>query len=224
MIDWTEILIRLSLAALLGAAIGLERERKNWAAGLRTHMMVCVGAALAMLVSTYGFVDVMNEKGFDVDPSRIAAQVISGIGFIGAGTIMFLSKGVVRGLTTAAGLWTVAAIGLATGSGMFLAAIITTLLAIIILFLLQPIERKFANQFKNKVISIKFLNREQLLSSLTELIHKEEYLITNFNVQQSAEDLTFEMTFNHSSTHSISQFIRELEKLSTIKEVKWDEN
>jgi putative Mg2+ transporter-C (MgtC) family protein len=78
-----ELVIRLSLASLLGSIIGLERQRNEWAAGLRTHMLVCVGAALAMIVSTYGFGDVVGKPGIVLDPSRIAAQVISGIGFIG---------------------------------------------------------------------------------------------------------------------------------------------
>ncbi|HRP53863.1 MAG TPA: MgtC/SapB family protein, partial [Fluviicola sp.] len=102
MISWQEVLIRLALAALLGGLIGLERERKNWAAGLRTHMMVCVGACLIMLVSTHGFYEVINENHISFDPSRVAAQVVSGIGFIGAGAIMFLKDGIIRGLTTAA--------------------------------------------------------------------------------------------------------------------------
>src|SRR5690625_3018862 len=119
MIEWTEIATRLTLAAIFGAIIGIERERKNWVAGLRTHMLVCVGSALAMIVSAYGFMDVLSEGRIVLDPARVAAQVISGIGFLGAGTILFLeSGGIVCGLTTAAGLWTVAAIGLATGPGM----------------------------------------------------------------------------------------------------------
>src|SRR5690625_2306590 len=110
MIEWTEIATRLALAAIFGAIIGIERERKNWVAGLRTHMLVCVGSALAMIVSAYGFMDVLSEGRIVLDPARVAAQVISGIGFLGAGTILFLeSGGIVCGLTTAAGVWTVAA-------------------------------------------------------------------------------------------------------------------
>src|SRR5690606_15730064 len=108
MIETSEILIRLSLGALCGAIIGIERERKEWAAGMRTHMMVSVGATLFMLVSAYGFNDVLANDKIDLDPSRVAAQVVSGIGFLGAGTIIFLRQGVIRGLTTASGLWTVA--------------------------------------------------------------------------------------------------------------------
>lgn len=147
-IAWTEVLIRLSLASFLGALIGLERERKDWAAGLRTHMMVCVGSCLIMIVSAYGFSDVLDTKGIGLDPSRIAAQVVSGIGFIGAGTIMFLKQGVIRGLTTASGLWTVAAIGLATGGGLYFAAVATTIIALIILWLLKPIEESMFKKGK----------------------------------------------------------------------------
>ena len=104
MINWHEILFRLFLAALFGALVGLERERKDWTAGMRTHMMVCLGSALIMLVSAYGFSDVLGTPNVVLDPSRIAAQVVSGIGFIGAGTILFMRQGRIRGLTTASGL------------------------------------------------------------------------------------------------------------------------
>lgn len=115
MISTTELIIRLAAATLLGSIVGLERQKHEWAAGLRTHMLVCLGSALVMIVSTYGFQDVVGHNGISLDPSRVAAQVVSGIGFLGAGTILFLRQEVVRGLTTAAGLWTVAAIGLACG-------------------------------------------------------------------------------------------------------------
>ena len=106
---------------MLGSGIGIERERLNWVAGLRTHMLVCVGSSLFMIVSFCGFADVLSTEHVALDPSRIAAQVVSGIGFLGAGTIVLRSK-VVRGLTTAAGLWTVAAVGLAVGGGLYVAA------------------------------------------------------------------------------------------------------
>jgi putative Mg2+ transporter-C (MgtC) family protein len=108
---------RLALAALFGSVIGLERERLLWAAGLRTHMLVCVGSCLIMLVSAFGFADVLGTDHVVLDPSRIAAQVVSGIGFLGAGTILLRGE-VVKGLTTAASLWGVAAIGLAILAGV----------------------------------------------------------------------------------------------------------
>lgn len=147
MIAVSDVAIRLLLAALLGAVIGIDRGRLEWAAGLRTHMLVCVGAALAMIVSAYGFSDILRHPQVILDPSRIAAQVISGVSFIGAGTILFLQRErVVRGLTTAAGLWAVAAIGLAAGSGLYAAAIMATALMWTILALLKPLERRYLNR------------------------------------------------------------------------------
>ncbi|HNL83162.1 MAG TPA: MgtC/SapB family protein, partial [Chitinophagaceae bacterium] len=93
MLPYQEIIIRILLASFLGALIGLERERKHWAAGLRTHMMVCVGSCLIMMVSAFGFKDILGTPNVTLDPSRIAAQVVSGIGFIGAGTILLLKQG-----------------------------------------------------------------------------------------------------------------------------------
>ena len=116
---YVDLIIRLSLALALGGAIGIEREYRAKEAGFRTHFLVALGSALFCVVSQYGF-------GFELkDSSRVAAQVVSGIGFLGAGTIIF-QKNVVRGLTTAAGLWVTAAIGLACGTGMYMAAILTT--------------------------------------------------------------------------------------------------
>jgi putative Mg2+ transporter-C (MgtC) family protein len=113
-----------------------------WVAGLRTHMLVCVGSALMMIVSAYGFADVLGHEHIVLDPSRIAAQVVSGVGFLGAGTIL-LRQDTVRGLTTAASVWAVAGIGLAAGGGMYLAAFGATVLIFLILAGLKPLERRF---------------------------------------------------------------------------------
>ena len=121
---YMELTIRLMLALLLGGAIGIEREYRAKEAGFRTHFLVALGSALFCLVSQFGF-------GVDLkDSSRVAAQVVSGIGFLGAGTIIF-QKNVVRGLTRAAGLWVSAAIGLACGTGMYLAAVLTTAMVLL---------------------------------------------------------------------------------------------
>jgi putative Mg2+ transporter-C (MgtC) family protein len=126
-----EFLLRLFCAALLGGLIGLEREYRSKEAGFRTHFLVAMGSALFMIVSAYGFGDAMYHDLQRWDVSRIAAQVVSGIGFIGAGTIIFQkSENVIRGLTTAAGVWVVAAIGLACGGGMYILAIAATVLVL----------------------------------------------------------------------------------------------
>lgn len=141
MLPATDLIARLLLAALLGSLIGLERERLHWVAGLRTHMLVCVGSTLIMIVSAYGFAAVLDHPDIALDPSRMAAQVVSGIGFLGAGTIL-LRQEIVRGLTTAASLWAVAAVGLAVGGGLYLAAVSTTVLILAILMGLKPLERR----------------------------------------------------------------------------------
>ena len=127
-----EFLLRLLMAAVLGGLIGLEREYRAKEAGFRTHFLVAMGSALFMIVSAYGFTDAMNDDLQRWDVSRIAAQVVSGIGFIGAGTIIFRkTENVVVGLTTAAGLWVTAAIGLACGGGMYVLSIGSTMMVLV---------------------------------------------------------------------------------------------
>ncbi|HET9161109.1 MAG TPA: MgtC/SapB family protein [Caulobacteraceae bacterium] len=133
--------MRLLLAAVLGSVIGLERGRLLWAAGLRTHMLVSVGACLVMVVSAYAFQDVLGEHVV-LDPSRIAAQVVSGIGFLGAGMIIFRNDAV-KGLTTAASVWAVAGVGLASGAGMYTAAVAATAIMLLILAGLKPLEERY---------------------------------------------------------------------------------
>lgn len=126
-----EFILRIFIAALLGGAIGLEREYRAKEAGFRTHFLVALGSALFMILSVHGFGDALREyPNISLDPSRIASQVVTGIGFIGAGTIIF-QKTNVRGLTTAAGVWVTAAIGLTCGVGMYLLASVATLLVLI---------------------------------------------------------------------------------------------
>lgn len=127
-----DFFLNILIAALLGGAIGLEREYRAKEAGFRTHFLVALGAALFMILSAHGFEGVLTTENHRLDVSRIAAQVVSGIGFIGAGTIIF-QKHAVRGLTTAAGLWVTAAIGMAAGAGQFLLSTATTLLVLLCL-------------------------------------------------------------------------------------------
>jgi len=152
MLTWQETLIRLFIAAVLGGLIGLDRGRRDLGAGLRTHMLVSGGSALIMLVSSYGFSHTLKSSLVVLDPSRVAAQVVSGIGFLGAGTIL-LRKEIVKGLTTAAGIWAVAAIGLAVGAGLYAAALFATGIMLGILVVLKPIERRFLRRWhKDRVI------------------------------------------------------------------------
>ena len=140
MFSTTTILLRLLVSALLGSVIGIEREYSNRPAGLRTHVLVCLGSCLIMLVSIDGYSKLQLMGGFrQADAARIAAQVVSGIGFLGAGTIMHTKKSI-AGLTTAACLWVSAGMGLAVGCGYYAGAIGTAVLALIALILLRNVE------------------------------------------------------------------------------------
>src|SRR5213076_716975 len=158
-LHWADALLRLAVAAGLGGAVGFERELREREAGFRTHMLVSVGSALFTLASAYGFRDFLVHGGSVVraDPTRIAAQIVTGIGFLGAGAI--IRQGLsVRGLTTAATLWVVAAIGLATGAGYYSAAAITTVLVILSLWPLRLAVHRMVVRFRPE--------RERLLVDL----------------------------------------------------------
>jgi putative Mg2+ transporter-C (MgtC) family protein len=221
MLPWQEILFRLFLAAIFGALIGLERERKDWAAGMRTHMMVCLGSALIMLVSAYGFADVLGTKYITLDPSRVASQVISGIGFIGAGTILFLRHGRIRGLTTASGLWTVAAIGLATGGGMYIAAGITTIFALIILWALQPLEDKIKKQFTKKTLRIETNENANPNSILNRIGNFDFMNFSNFSIDKNNEGFTIQMRFEKLNMENLELLTKEFENDTSIKKIYW---
>ena len=182
-----ELVLRLAVAAVLGALVGLERERLEWAAGMRTHALVSLGSALFMVVSIFGFSDILNERHVILDPSRVAAQVASGIGFIGAGTIIFRRE-VVKGLTTAASIWAVAAVGLAVGGGMLLAAGSATLLALALLVLAKPLKaRMFPNRKEARRVRL-VLERGPPLADLREEIEASEVPLERIVVRPSSAD------------------------------------
>jgi putative Mg2+ transporter-C (MgtC) family protein len=142
--EW-EWVLRLLVAGLLGAAIGAERKVHYKDAGLRTHFVVSIASALIMIVSKYGFFDLVNVHSMSIDPSRIAAQVVSGIGFLGAGLIIF-RRNAITGLTTAAGIWATAGIGLAVGSGLYLISVAATAFVLIGLVALKKLEQRLVKQ------------------------------------------------------------------------------
>lgn len=168
--DW-HLMFRLLLSVILGGLIGFERERKNHAAGLRTHTLVCMGSCLIMILSIYGFTDFIGQPNVNRDPARLAAQAITGIGFLGAGTIMFTGKSI-TGLTTAASLWVVMAIGLAVGAGFYFPAAACAVLALLVLWGLNILERRYVNQTKEHLITLSvdadLITLEQLQGMLRE--------------------------------------------------------
>ncbi|HYE81678.1 MAG TPA: MgtC/SapB family protein [Clostridia bacterium] len=151
-----ELLIRLILACVLGGLIGIERERLRHPAGFRTHTLVCVGATLVMLCNIFIFEEYKNFS--NIDPARMGAQVISGIGFLGAGTI--LKEGVtVKGLTTAASLWSVACIGLAIGLGFYTGSIFATILVLITLVVFSRFENRVYGSRKSAMLKVRTADR-----------------------------------------------------------------
>ena len=167
---------KLVLSMLLGAIIGIERRRKGQIAGLRTFALISMGATLAMLISIYIPQEYLGLK--NGDPGRIAAQVVSGIGFLGAGAIIQM-KGSVRGLTTAAGIWMAACIGLAVGAGMYLISIIATLLIIFILVNIERIEMRHNFMWESKIIQLKTNGILEDIQSVRDILEADEIHISD---------------------------------------------
>lgn len=191
-----ELILRLAFALLLGGLIGIEREYRAKEAGFRTHFLVALGSALFCIVSQYGFSTDLK------DSSRVAAQVVSGIGFLGAGTIIF-QKNVVRGLTTAAGLWVTAAIGLACGTGMYVAAGVSTLIVLLGLEILNA----FLPKMGTSTMTISFVapTRESVRKVLSQIKHDGMELYS-YELKQSRNEMgviyyaNIELKFKRSKT------------------------
>lgn len=165
-LSYWEIALRLGLGIVFGGAVGFERESQNLPAGFRTHILVCVGATLIMMVSAYGFTGALAEMA---DPSRIAASVVTGIGFLGAGTIL-RQRGSIRGLTTAASLWAVAAIGLAVGIGFYFGALLATLVVLISLLVLGRLDRVFLSSYRVKRLILHMSDQAGLVGKVAGIL------------------------------------------------------
>jgi len=188
----TEFILRLFIAGTLGSIIGLDREYRAKEAGYRTHFLVSLGSALIMIVSQHGFGEILDTPNVNLDPSRIASQVVTGIGFIGAGTII-LHKQIVRGLTTAAGIWATSGIGLAIGAGMYELGISATILTLIGLEVLSFLFKSVG--MKSSVVEFSTDNKETL-NRITKLFHSKNFLVVSFqmNEKRMGEDIHYHVT------------------------------
>ena len=192
-----ELILRLFVASVLGSAIGFERGYRAKEAGFRTHFLVAMGSALFMIISQYGFEQVLTQAteahlNIRLDPSRIAAQVVSGIGFIGAGTIIF-QRHVVRGLTTAAGLWVTSAIGMTCGAGLYLLATACTVLVLICLETLNY----FFQRFGTRNISITFSSPSiDNVRQVLDRMRQDDMVIDSYNMREKdgTSGLTYTVT------------------------------
>lgn len=212
-----EIIFKLALAAILGGLIGLERESLNRPAGLRTYTLVSVGSALAMVVSLDMYFQYYQTV--NADPGRIAAQVVSGIGFLGAGTIM-REGATVRGLTTAAGLWVVACIGLAVGAGLYIPAIVTTILILFILIYFIRFEELFTGLREYKGLVMLVEDRPGQVGIIGSILGDLGVLIKNIQLTRlEGEDLEIELLLHLPPNVGISDVVDELSSVKGLRNI-----
>jgi putative Mg2+ transporter-C (MgtC) family protein len=222
-----EMILRLALAAVLGGVVGMERGSGDRPAGFRTHILVCAGSALIMLVSMYGF------EGFDKvpfeypknrDSARIAAQVVSGIGFLGAGTI--LHEGItVRGLTTAASLWMISAIGLATGAGMYFVSITATVITFLTLTAFHSVEKRFAvvnSKSDKKYVRVTASNIPGLVAEVASFLALNGIKVKTINVQNSYlnDKVVLELYLKFNKELDLGMIMDGLQQIEGIKSIE----
>ncbi len=220
MIAEQTVVLRVVLAAVLGGVVGLERERLERAAGMRTHALVAAGSALIMIVSSFGFADILGTRDVTLDPSRVAAQVVSGVGFLGAGTII-LHREVVRGLTTAASVWTVAGIGLAAGGGLYLAAVATTVVALIILFGLRPVEGWLFTHRRQRTITLAVEREQVSLADLESAVQRAglrlDRAVIRTNVAPGRDRV--ELVLAHAAPANVRSGVEQLRRIAGVVEI-----
>jgi putative Mg2+ transporter-C (MgtC) family protein len=217
-----ELLGRLALAAALGAVLGFERELREREAGLRTHLLVSLGSALFTIVSAYGFREFLTSSGNVVsfDPTRIAAQIVTGIGFLGAGAI--IRQGLsIRGLTTAATLWVVAAIGLASGAGYYSAAVITTAVALVALGPLRTQVYRFTRRLRRESgLLLVQLPAGQSPAQVIDAVDPEASIET-IEVRQEGDRRTLELTVELPREEQARQLVARVAELDHVVAVRW---
>lgn len=228
--------IRLSLIVLLSGLIGYEREMKNHPAGLRTHILVGVGACLLMLLSLFGFEEFIKEYAevSRYDPSRIPSYVVSGIGFLGAGTILVHGGVTVKGLTTAASIWTVAGLGLVVGVGMYFEAVLVTIIIITTLLFLDKLETRLERLLNRRkslqerfIISVVIAKDNNNLSLINQLLEDQKVEIQKFNMENSDWDNHIvKYTFKVKAPKEVTylDIVKQLEGLDNVQKVQVEEH
>ncbi len=180
------VMFRLTLAILCGGLIGIDRGRKHRPAGFRTYMLVCLGAALTMIISQY----VKYELGITTDITRLGAQVINGIGFLGAGTIIVTRRQQVKGLTTAAGLWASACMGIAIGAGFYFAAVCSCVLIMLVLIVLSKLEVRIMASARTMTVSVGYEVNDDIVKIVEVLKSKRVHIVDLEIVRMASEETT----------------------------------
>jgi putative Mg2+ transporter-C (MgtC) family protein len=222
-LHWSEVLGRVALAAALGAVLGFERELREREAGLRTHLLVSVGSALFTIVSAYGFREFLTsgESVIRADPTRIAAQIVTGIGFLGAGAI--IRQGLaIRGLTTAATLWVVAAIGLAAGAGYYSAAVITTAVALVALWPLRALAFRAVRRFRGETgLLLVQLPSGESPAKVIDVIEGAGAEIDSLEIGHEGDRRNVEVTLELPRQGLALELVTKLADVEGVLEVRW---
>lgn len=221
MISTWDIVFRLFLATMLSGFIGWERELHERPAGFRTHILVCVGSTLAMIIS----LSVHEVYGSASDPGRIAAQVISGIGFLGAGTIIREGASV-RGLTTAASLWAVAGIGLAIGSGLYIGGLMASFLVFLSLWSLSKLEFRAASKVKTKHLHLQVRDRPGIIGHVGSILGEADINILNVRMEHLDvyEELLIEFKVQPPPECNLNELTHRLAECEGVLQIEWNHN
>jgi putative Mg2+ transporter-C (MgtC) family protein len=214
-----QVVLRLALATVLAGLVGVERERRDRAAGMRTQALVGLGACLFMIVSAYGFSQALGQH-VTLDPSRVAAQIVSGISFLGAGTIV-LRHQAVSGLTTAASVWIAAALGSAIGGGLYVAAIAATVLAFVILSALKPLERRLRRGSRKPKVVFRIDPSQAKIADIVQLLERTSVNFEKITMQPPDEHGTQRVQFAIASQHlkHVHEAMNALSQLAGVREV-----
>ncbi len=199
------MLFRLLIAGICGVVIGFERSRRQKDAGIRTHMIVALGAALAMVVSKYGFFDLLQFEGLRADASRIASNVITGVGFLGAGVI-FVKDVSIKGLTTAAGIWATASVGLAVGAGMYTVAIGSTIIMVVFQFVFH----KFFSRLENTVneFTVVVNDNADAVKNFRSMLEEKKILVEKCKMTRNSDGtITLDITIKKARTTSMDEIM-----------------
>lgn len=209
------ITTKLLLAALLGSIVGYERERRNQLAGFRTHIILCTGSALVMMLSLY----IGNQ--YNTDPGRIAAQVVSGIGFLGAGAILRLGASV-RGVTTATSLWAIAGIGLAVGAGFYFGAVLTTAIMFLTLSALSKLEERLLRSKTEKSLFLQALDTPGVIGKIENVLQAQGIFLHNIRINRdyAGKGIEIMAIIRVPSPINMAQIVTQLSSLSEVSGIE----
>lgn len=216
-----DYLLRLFIAAVCGMAIGYERKNRMKEAGIRTHFIVAIGAALIMIISKYGFQDQIEWPNMSLDPSRIAAQVVTGVGFLGAGVI-FMQKQTIVGLTTAAGVWVTAAIGLSIGSGLYFVGIAATVITILGQILLHG-KIRFLSSPRTETLMLQIVDDADSIKFLQDIFEDNEIIIINLKSKRDEKYslINVEVVIRVYESFNMTKFLNILQSKDFIKSLEF---